>query len=315
MAGMRYIAALFILALGVAACSGEESPAATTASPTTTITAPTTEPATTMAETTVPDVSGEALGAFMTWVGALHQGDYALAWDLMAPSSHAALGGFDLFASWGSELTEGWGSWAEATDVTATIEADAAGRNLAAITGVVSKEGMPEQDTAKVFFVVVDDKIVVSPFEEFGNVAVGLAEPDDAAPVPANSGTGRRIVYSNSAQRVWIIEADDSVVDTYLVSGREGVPDLGVYEVFFKSEIAYAGHDGITMRYMVRFAYAESGLAIGFHSIPNTAGGEPLQTEEQLGEFHSAGCVRQSLGHSAALYEWAHEGTIVHVVA
>ncbi len=92
------------------------------------------------------------------------------------------------------------------------------------------------------------------------------------------------------------------------------MPAPGVYEVFSKSETAFAGHDGITMRYMVRFTRASSGLAIGFHSIPNYAGGEPMQTEEQLGEFHSAGCVRQSLGHAAALYEWAPVGTVVHVL-
>ena len=79
--------------------------------------------------------------------------------------------------------------------------------------------------------------------------------------------------------------------------------------------VKVAGHDGITMRYMVRFTKAPSGLAIGFHSIPNNGNGEPLQTEEQLGEFHSAGCVRQSLGHSAALFDWADVGTKVVVLA
>jgi len=318
MGAMRNAIALLTLTFAAAACSGGDTPADPTTS---VVPTSTTAPATVASTTTVPvtteaevDAVTEALAAFDLWVTALHEGEYQLAWDLMAPSSQAALGGFELFDSWGSEMTEGWGSWAEATDVAATTETDAAGRSLLVVSGVVSKEGMPEQDTTNVFFTIADGVVWISPFEEFGNVAAGLAEPDDTVPVPADSGSGRRIVYSNRAQRVWIIEGDETVFDTYLISGREDVPDRGVYEVFSKSEIAYAGHDGITMRYMVRFTYAESGLAIGFHSIPNTAGGEPLQTEEQLGEFHSAGCVRQSLGHAAALYEWADEGTIVHVV-
>ena len=314
---MRYAAVLVAFGLLFAACSSDADEPITTTSTTipSTASAPvetTTEPPATTAAPVDP--AEGALAAFDAWVTALHEGEYQLAWDLMASSSQAALGGFELFDSWGSEMTEGWGSWAEATDVAAAVESDAAGRSLLVVSGVVSKEGMSEQDTTKVFYTIVDGVAWISPFEEFGNVAAGLAEPDDTVPVPGGSGSGRRIVYSNSAQRVWIIEADETVFDTYLISGREGVPDLGAYEVFSKSEIAYAGHDGITMRYMVRFTYAESGLAIGFHSIPNTAGGEPLQTEEQLGEFHSAGCVRQSLGHAAALYEWADEGTIVHVV-
>jgi len=314
---VKHMAVLVAFGILLAACSGDADEPVTTTPATTAATTAAPAETTTEAPTSTAaavDPAEDALASFEAWVTALLEGEYRLAWDLMAPSSQAALGGFELFDSWGSEMTEGWGSWAEATDIAAATETDAAGRSLLVVSGVVSKEGMPEQDTTKVFFTISDGVVWISPFEEFGNVAVGLAEPDDTAPVPEGSGAGRRIVYSNSAQRVWVIEDDETVVDTYLISGREGVPDPGVYEVFSKSEVAYAGHDGITMRYMVRFTYAESGLAIGFHSIPNTAGGEPLQTEEQLGEFHSAGCVRQSLGHAAALFEWADEGTTVHVV-
>ena len=310
---MRYTS-LCVLLLVAGACSTAASDPIPGDVTSTTAPAPATSTAA-VATTVAPvDRSADALAAFQAWVGALYDGDYRLAWALMAPSSQAALGGFELFESWGSEMTEGWGSWADATGVEVSVDEDATGRSLAVISGVVAKEGMPEPDSTTVFFVVDDGAVVVSPFEEFGNVAAGLANPDSSIPVPPGSGSGRRIVYSNGAQRVWLIEGDETVVDTYLISGREGVPDRGVYEVFSKSEIAYAGHDGITMRYMVRFTHADSGLAIGFHSIPNTASGEPMQTEEQLGEFHSAGCVRQSLGHAAALYEWADEGTIVHVV-
>jgi hypothetical protein len=283
------------------------------AAPTTTVAAETTM-ATVTSMAVAADVDEQAVAAFREWTAALYAGEYSRAWDLMAPSSQASLGSFGLFESLGSELTEGWGAWSLVDEVSVVIDGDAAGRTRAVFSGVVEREGMTEEASTTVFLVIRDGSVAISPFEEFGNVAVGLETRDDTAPVPPDSGNGRRIVYSNSQQRVWLIEDGGTVADTYLVSGREGVPDPGVYEVFSKSEVAYAGHDGITMRYMVRFTRAESGLAIGFHTIPNRASGEPLQTEEQLGEFHSAGCVRQSLGHAAALYDWASEGTKVVVL-
>jgi hypothetical protein len=305
----------------LAGCGGGEGATTTTAAsaPTTAVSAPTSTvaatPSTTTSTALADDVDEQALSAFREWTGALHAGEYRRAWDLMAASSQASLGSFDLFESFGSEMTEGWGAWSLVPEVSVVVDEDLAGRTRAVFSGVVQREGMTEEAATTVFLVIGGGSVAISPFEEFGNVAVGLSNQDETVPVPPASGSGRRIVYSNSQQRVWLIEDDEVVVDTYLISGREGVPDPGVYEVFSKSEVAYAGHDGITMRYMVRFTYAESGLAIGFHSIPNRASGEPLQTEDQLGEFHSAGCVRQSLGQAAALYEWADEGTPVVVLA
>lgn len=131
--------------------------------------------------------------------------------------------------------------------------------------------------------------------------------------LPPNSGSGRRIVYDDSAQRVWIVEASGIVRDSYLVSGRRGVPDAGTHEIYSKSPKAWAGHDGITMNHMVRFARGRS-LAIGFHSIPRYGTGRPMQTESQLGTHQSAGCVRQADHQAAALFAWARIGDTVVVV-
>ena len=132
--------------------------------------------------------------------------------------------------------------------------------------------------------------------------------------LPANSGSGRRIVYSNSAQRIWLVGADERVEDSWLVSGRRGVPRPGTYSVFSKSRHTTAGHDGIRMEYMVRFAHGRR-LAIGFHSIPVYANGRPMQTEAELGQYRSAGCVRQRHPQAKQLYEWAPVGTTVVVLA
>ena len=144
-------------------------------------------------------------------------------------------------------------------------------------------------------------------------LATTLGEEAFGPAIPANSGSGRRIVFSNTDQRVWLIDHDGSVVTTYLVSGKRDTPAPGHYNVFSKSRHAFAGHDGITMEYMVRFTYGRR-LAIGFHSIPTYGNGQPMQTEEQLGTYRSAGCVRQRLDQAKFLYEWADVGTKVVVL-
>jgi hypothetical protein len=283
----------------------------TTVPPTTTI-----GPSTTLSPPTTAAPLDQAVAAFQDWVGALAEGEVERAWDLMAPSSQAALGSYERFHEMRTGLAEGWGSWVAVEDPSYALIEDDAGRTVLVARGTIHPEGHTETREVGVPIVVADGGVLISPFEEFGNVAEGLEEEavgEEDPPVPSDSGEGRRIVYSNSGQRVWLVESDGAVTDTYLVSGKEGVPAPGYYEVFSKSEVAFAGHDDITMSHMVRFAHGEN-LAIGFHAIPNDGNGLPLQTEEELGEYRSAGCVRQSPGQAAALYEWADEGTLVVVL-
>lgn len=130
-------------------------------------------------------------------------------------------------------------------------------------------------------------------------------------------GSGKRIIYSNSAQRVWLIDANEKLVDTYLVSGRVGIPHYATYSVFSKSVNAWAPYGGITMKHMVRFVRPNTWgnqWSYGFHSIPRYSNGQPLQTEAQLGTHRSGGCVRQADHKAYALYLWAEIGTTVHAI-
>lgn len=138
-----------------------------------------------------------------------------------------------------------------------------------------------------------------------------IIPPPPPFPPHPDVGDGKRIIYANAAQRVWLIDENNVVVDSYLVSGREGSPSPGTYSVFSKSENAYA-YNGITMDWMVRFAWGVR-LAIGFHGIPRYADGTPMQTLDQLGTFQSHGCVRQDDVKAEALFHWAEIGTTVHV--
>ena len=132
--------------------------------------------------------------------------------------------------------------------------------------------------------------------------------------LPANSGTGRRIVYSRAQQRIWVVEADGQVVKSHRVSGRTYEPLAGTYHVYSRSLYTYSAKDpSVRWRYMVRFAYGFQGGRIGFHEIPNR-NGVPLQTKEQLGLPLSGGCVRQSTGDAQWLWNWAYVGSTVVVL-
>lgn len=138
---------------------------------------------------------------------------------------------------------------------------------------------------------------------------------DDTA-LPAGSGKGRRAVFSQTDQRVWIVGSDDKVERTYPVSGSdEDNLKPGTYHVYGKSRWAVGIDDSGTMQYFVRFAHGtDNGASIGFHSIPQKDG-KPLQTVAQLGQRLSHGCIRQKIADAIAMWDFASVGTTVVVVA
>jgi hypothetical protein len=119
------------------------------------------------------------------------------------------------------------------------------------------------------------------------------------------------VVYSVSAQRVWLVEGEERVVDSWRVSGRRGTPRAGNYQVFSKSRWARAP-SRVRMEFMVRFARTR-GLPIGFHAIPINRKGRPIQSEAELGQYRSKGCVRQARSSAEILWHWAPIGTAVRV--
>lgn len=135
--------------------------------------------------------------------------------------------------------------------------------------------------------------------------------------LPANSGSGRRAVYSKSLQRVWAVDENNVVIKTHRVSGRLDPldPAPGVYSVYSRSFSTFAIHNpSITWNYMVRFAHGSHDGNIGFHAIPIQYG-RPVQTLEQLGQPLSGGCVRQAPDDAIWMWNWAQLGTVVVVLA
>jgi hypothetical protein len=132
-------------------------------------------------------------------------------------------------------------------------------------------------------------------------------------PPPTASGTGRRIVYCNSCQTVWVVEADDYVTAMYKVSGHPGMPSPGEYHVFRKLEMGRSkAHPNLRLPWFVGFAWGST-TDIGFHGIPLHPDGSQIEDDSQLGQALSSGCVRENQSYAHFLYNWAPEGTLVVV--
>lgn len=144
------------------------------------------------------------------------------------------------------------------------------------------------------------------------DAAEGSRRGEDLS-LPPKSGQGRRVVFSEGQQRVWLVAGNDKVRSTYLVSGSiyENL-EPGTFEVWSRSVDAVGIDDSGTMKYFVRFARGTSGAAIGFHDIPINDG-ERVQKFDQLGTPLSHGCIRQRRSDAKRLWEFAPLGAKVVV--
>ncbi len=148
-----------------------------------------------------------------------------------------------------------------------------------------------------------------------GSDAPDVEATTDPPPPPAASGEGRRVVFSQGQQRVWIVGDDGAVERTYLVSGsKHDNLSPGTYEVTSRSRHATSYDYSGTMEFFVRFATGRT-APIGFHSVPVDNDGRLEQTEDELGTALSAGCVRQWRDDAVALWKFADLGTTVVVTA
>jgi lipoprotein-anchoring transpeptidase ErfK/SrfK len=133
--------------------------------------------------------------------------------------------------------------------------------------------------------------------------------------VPAQSGHGRRIVFDQSAQRVWLVASGGDVERSYLVTGSKW-DNLrpGAYRVNSKTRQARTYRGGGTFEYFVKFAQGRSS-AIGFHAVTVRNNGTTVYTRADLGTARTPGCVEAMREDARALWEFAPVGTPVVVTA
>lgn len=134
--------------------------------------------------------------------------------------------------------------------------------------------------------------------------ATSTAAPAPDA-LPANSGSGTRVVYSPSRHRVWLVQGS-TVSQTMVVVPGTVTPPEGTYTVYAKSPGSIGG-DGVTVVYLVRFDSASS-TVFGFDAEAGVAGLPPAP------KGHTGG-VRMQQTDAQVLYQFAQVGTNVVVVA
>ncbi len=137
----------------------------------------------------------------------------------------------------------------------------------------------------------------------------------DAPPLPPNSGSGKRMVYSRAGQRIWAVDENEQIVRSWLVSGSKYNNETpGTHTVYSKSEESTAWNGKAYLPYMVRWLRTDIGH-IGMHSIPlHVEDKSPYQTEAELGQRLSGGCQRQAPADADFVWAWADIGTTVVVV-
>jgi hypothetical protein len=137
----------------------------------------------------------------------------------------------------------------------------------------------------------------------------------DAPPLPENSGSGRRVVYSRAGQRVWAVDENETVIRSWLVSGSKYNNETpGTHRVYSRSDVSTAWNGKAFLPKMIRWLKTDIGN-IGFHAIPlHRSDNSPYQTEAELGSRLSGGCQRQANADADFMWEFAQIGTVVVVI-
>lgn len=131
--------------------------------------------------------------------------------------------------------------------------------------------------------------------------------PKQSAPaaVPDDSGTGRRIVYSLSQRRVWLVDASDTARRTFAVWPGTVSPDPGTYTVSTRRD-ATTGSDGVRIEHIVYFT-AKNGINIAFSNALDGSSPPPASGTE-------TGGIRMPKADGSALWAFGTTGTTVAVV-
>lgn len=128
----------------------------------------------------------------------------------------------------------------------------------------------------------------------------------DPLAVPANSGTGARVVYALTERRVWLVDAKGQATHTFSVMPSTVHPVPGAYSVTSRSG-SVRGSDGVRIEHVVRFASVED-VTIGFSAAVDGS----LPTPDPA---RKTGGIRMKRADGDAMWTFASIGAKVVVVA
>ncbi|GLF97364.1 hypothetical protein [Streptomyces yaizuensis] len=93
--------------------------------------------------------------------------------------------------------------------------------------------------------------------------------------VPKDSGTGKRIVYSLSADRVWLVDHTDKQLSTFTVWPGNVEPALGTHKVTNRLA-SITGNDGVSVENIVYFSGSAEGPPIAFSAAVDGSSPKPV---------------------------------------
>ncbi|SHK61536.1 hypothetical protein [Actinacidiphila paucisporea] len=124
-------------------------------------------------------------------------------------------------------------------------------------------------------------------------------------PLPLHSGVGKRVVYSVSAHRVWLVDDGSKVVRTYAVVAGNVTPSKGLHHVFFRREVGVGG-DGKQVEHTVLFAMT-GGVNIGFSAAVDGSLATPDPAKQNA-------AIRATRADTAAMWQFATVGSAINVL-
>lgn len=132
-------------------------------------------------------------------------------------------------------------------------------------------------------------------------------EPAKVSPlaVPADSGTGTRVVYALKDRRVWLVDAEGRAGRTFTVMPSTVSPPPGAYQVGSRTG-SVRGSDGVMIEHVVRFTNVDD-VAIGFSAAQDGTMPSPDPKTK-------TGGVRMKRSDGDAMWTFATVGVKVVVV-
>ncbi|MCD9144674.1 hypothetical protein [Streptomyces albireticuli] len=131
-------------------------------------------------------------------------------------------------------------------------------------------------------------------------------EKEAATALPANSGTGARVVYALAQKRVWLVGADGKVTRTFEVAPSTVNPPVGPYKVTSRDPTGL-GSDNTRIEHIVRFHRDANGVVFGFSAAVDGSLPDPASTKK-------TGGIREKPADGLALWNVAVNGAKVVVV-
>ncbi|MFC9947480.1 hypothetical protein [Streptomyces pratensis] len=129
--------------------------------------------------------------------------------------------------------------------------------------------------------------------------------PAEPFAVPAESGTGARVVYALKDRRVWIVDDKEKALRTFAVMPSSVSPPPGAYQVTSRSG-SIKGSDGVPIEHVVLFANIDA-VPVGFSAAQDDSMHSPDPTIK-------TGGVRMKRADGNALWAFATVGVKVVVV-